>query len=141
MNKISLFEGTIDDVKLLGDKINQFNAEQLSFIGQLEVEKSYFIKDEDGNVLGGITGTFYLGECLYICVLFVEESARHKGFGSLLLKKIEDEARDMKIKLIHLDTFDFQAKDFYLKHGYQVFGVLDDSPEGHKRYYMKKKIV
>ena len=40
--------------------------------------------------------------------------------------------------LAHLDTFDFQAKDFYLKHGYEVFGILDDCPKGHKRYYMKK---
>ena len=47
----------------------------------------------------------------------------------------------MKIRLIHLDTFDFQAKDFYLKHGYEVFGVLDDCPKGHKRYYMKKVLV
>lgn len=42
--------------------------------------------------------------------------------------------------LVHLDTFDFQAKDFYLKHGYEVFGVLDDCPMEHKRYYMKKNI-
>ncbi|WP_202127900.1 hypothetical protein [Clostridium sp. C2-6-12] len=42
------------------------------------------------------------------------------------------------INLLHLDTFDFQAKDFYLKHGYEVFGVLDDCPMEHKRYYMKR---
>jgi hypothetical protein len=40
--------------------------------------------------------------------------------------------------LSHLDTFDWQTKEFYLKHGYEVFGVLDDCPPGHKRYYMKK---
>lgn len=43
-------------------------------------------------------------------------------------------------KLVHLDTFDFQAKDFYLKNGYEVFGVLEDCPKGHKRYYLKKNI-
>ncbi|WP_423236642.1 hypothetical protein [Clostridium chromiireducens] len=31
-----------------------------------------------------------------------------------------------------------QAKDFYLKNGYEVFGELDNVPLGHKRYYMKK---
>lgn len=140
MNEITLFEGTIDDVKLLGDKIKQFSAQQLAFTGEIEVERNYFLKDKDGNVLGGINGIFYLSECLYICLLFVEESARKRRFGSLLLKTMEDEARQRKVKLIHLDTFDFQAKDFYLKHGYEVFGVLDDAPEGHKRYYMKKKL-
>lgn len=44
----------------------------------------------------------------------------------------------MKIRLIHLDTFDFQAKDFYLKHGDEIFGVLEDCSKGYKRYYMKK---
>ncbi|VYU00842.1 Uncharacterised protein [Clostridium tertium] len=42
--------------------------------------------------------------------------------------------------LIHLDTFDFQATDFYIKYGYKVFLVLDCSPMEHKRYYMKKNI-
>jgi hypothetical protein len=32
----------------------------------------------------------------------------------------------------------FQAKDFYLKHEYEVLGILDDCPKGHKRYYMEK---
>ena len=41
-------------------------------------------------------------------------------------------------KLIHLDTFDFQAKEFYKKQGYVVFGKLDDCPENHCRYFMKK---
>jgi hypothetical protein len=42
------------------------------------------------------------------------------------------------LRELHLDTFDFQAKDFYVKHGYEVFGVLEDCPEGHVRYFMKK---
>ncbi|PPE03578.1 hypothetical protein HCUR_00960 [Holospora curviuscula] len=25
-------------------------------------------------------------------------------------------------------TFDFQVKDFYLKQGYEIFGVLEDCP-------------
>lgn len=29
-------------------------------------------------------------------------------------------------------------KDFYIKHGYEVFGVLDDCPKGHKRYFFNK---
>lgn len=44
----------------------------------------------------------------------------------------------MGAKLAHTDTFDFLTIDFYLKHGYEIFGTLDNCPEGHKRYYLKK---
>jgi hypothetical protein len=39
-----------------------------------------------------------------------------------------------------LDTFSFQAPDFYKQHGYQVFGELQDFPSGHQRYYLKKQL-
>jgi len=40
----------------------------------------------------------------------------------------------------HLDTFSFQAPDFYQQRGYQVFGQLDDFPPGHRRYYLTKEL-
>ena len=70
--------------------------------------------------------------------LFVDENYRHKGLGSLLLNKVEAESKALGARLIHLDTFDFQAKDFYLKYGYEIFGVLEECPPGYKRYYMRK---
>jgi hypothetical protein len=41
----------------------------------------------------------------------------------------------------HLDTFDFQAEAFYLKGGYEMFGILDDCPPGHKRFFLRKTLV
>ncbi len=55
-----------------------------------------------------------------------------------MLNEAETIAKDMGSKLVHLDTFDFQAKDFYLKQGYNVFGKLEDCPESHVRYFMSK---
>jgi hypothetical protein len=39
---------------------------------------------------------------------------------------------------IHLDTFDFQARGFYEKYVFQVFGTIEDYPIWHKRYYLIK---
>jgi GNAT superfamily N-acetyltransferase len=89
-------------------------------------------------IIAGVRSCFYLGECLAINVLFVDENHRLKGLGALLLNQVEADARAMGAKLSHLDTFNLQAKDFYLKHGYKIFGILEDCPTGHKRYYMKK---
>ncbi len=119
--------------------MDDFNGRQLSFSGDVEILKNYIVKD-NGTIIAGIRSVFYLGECLVINVLFVDENYRHKGLGGALLQKVENEAKGAGAKMVHLDTFDFQAKDFYLKHGYKIFGVLEDCPMGHKRYYLKKNL-
>ena len=62
------------------------------------------------------------------------------GWGSRLLREIENIAAQEGCSLIHLDTFDFQARDFYLRQGYELFGTLEDCPENHCRYYLQKKL-
>lgn len=76
----------------------------------------------------------------YIDTLCVDEAYRGKGVGARLLSEIEESAKAKGCYLIHLDTFDFQAKAFYEKQGYITFGVLDDCPKGHCRYYLKKAL-
>ena len=65
---------------------------------------------------------------------------RGQGLGSILLGEVEREAMEKGCHLVHLDTFDFQAKEFYEKNGYSVFGTLEDCPKGHVRYYLKKSL-
>ena len=57
-----------------------------------------------------------------------------------MLAEVESAAKEKGCYLIYLDTFDFQAKEFYEKQGYEVFGVLEDCPKEHCRYYLKKTI-
>ena len=66
------------------------------------------------------------------------QNYRSEKLGTLLLKSVEQQAVSNNVYLIHLDTFDFQAKEFYEKQGYEVFGQLDNCPRNHTRYYMKK---
>jgi len=101
--------------------------------------KNYVIK-ENGAIIAGINADIYYWGILFIDVLFVDENHRDKGLGCALLQKVESEARAMGSKLAHLHTFDLQAKDFYLKQGYEIFGVLEDCPPGHRGYYLKKTL-
>lgn len=82
----------------------------------------------------------YCWNCLYIDALWVKDEYRKSGLGAKLLNEVEKIAKGKNCYLVHLDTFDFQAKDFYVKHGYEIFGTLDECPRGHKRYFMKKSI-
>lgn len=134
-----ILSATVEEVKYLDDKIDEFNLSKIDH-GNLVGAINFVIKNEE-KVIAGITSWIYF-HTLGVNILFVEEQYRNHGLGSKLIEKLEEEASGRGIKLIHLDTFDFQAKDFYLKHGYEVFGVLDDSPTtGHKRYYMKKVLL
>jgi GNAT superfamily N-acetyltransferase len=70
----------------------------------------------------------------------LKKKYRSQHLGSVLLNHVETLAKNNGCYMSHLDTFDFQGKDFYLKHGYQVFGILENCPPGHKRYYMAKTL-
>lgn len=97
----------------------------------------YIVKEHD-TIMGGICANVYTWKIMYLELLFVEEAHRNKDLGTLLLQRVEKEAKAMGVTLIHTDTYEFQAKDFYLKNGYEIFGVLEDCPPGYKRYYLKK---
>lgn len=133
----SLVSATLKEAEILNEKMDIFNAKQLSFHGNAEELANYVIKDQ-GRIIAGIKICLYLRECMFVNILFVDEEYRGKGLGSQLLQYAEQKAKSTGIRLVHLDTFDFQAKDFYLKHGYEIFGILEDCPKGHKRYYLKK---
>jgi ribosomal protein S18 acetylase RimI-like enzyme len=39
---------------------------------------------------------------------------------------------------VWLDTFSFQARGFYEKLGYTVFGEIENHPPGHSRFFLRK---
>jgi hypothetical protein len=40
-----------------------------------------------------------------------------------------------------LDTYNFQARPFYERAGYTVFGELPDHPPGGAKYYLAKRFI
>jgi GNAT superfamily N-acetyltransferase len=74
--------------------------------------------------------------------VWIDERFRGQGYGERMLAAAEDEARRRGCAHAHLDTLSFQARPFYEKLGYRVYGVLDDFPAGteYKRYYMVKDL-
>ncbi len=99
-----------------------------------------FFKDDSGNVLGGLVGITYWG-WLYVDYLVVDESQRGSGIGSELLKRAEDEAVRRGCRGVHLDTHDFQAREFYKHQGYRVNSTIENLPEGHRKYQLIKELT
>jgi GNAT superfamily N-acetyltransferase len=136
-----ILQATQEEADYIDNSIVRFNQKEVPFTqNETPVFKNYVIKAE-GQIIAGVNSFIYHWGILYIDVLFVDERYRGKNLGTRLLQQVENEAMKMGVHLSHLDTFDFQAKDFYLKQGYEIFGVLDDCPKGHKRFYFKKVLA
>ena len=134
-------KSTPEEIDRVHDKILKFNLEQVPLQQSKPfIYLDYVVKDKN-QVLGGIKAILYYWNMLFINVLWVDEQCRHHRYGSALLKRVEEEAIRSGSTLSHVDTFDFQAKDFYIKNGYEIFGVLKDCPPGHERYYLKKTLA
>lgn len=72
--------------------------------------------------------------------MYVLPSARGKGIGKLLLRSLEDEARDMGVTMVVLEAGDRQhdAIGLYASHGYdRIDGWLDD-PNPHSVFMGKR---
>jgi GNAT superfamily N-acetyltransferase len=98
------------------------------------------LEDADGQVAGGLWGrTAYAW--LFVEFLFVPPELRGNGIGADLISRAEREAVSRGCHSAWLDTFEFQARGFYERHGYSVFGQLSDYPPGFSRYFLKKVLV
>lgn len=136
----TLHTDTKDAFEIIDARLFAFNKRCVPATQDPEVINIGYIIKHNDTFIAGLHADIYIWKILHINLLFVEEDHRNKGLASLLLHKAEEEAKAKGARLAHLDTFDFQAKDFYLKHGYEIFGTLEECPPGHQRYYLKKQL-
>ena len=97
------------------------------------------ITDTRSSIIGGLMGRTGYG-WLYTELLVVPERMRRQGIGRDLMQRAEKEALTRGCHSAWLDTFQFQARPFYERLGYVVFGTLDNYPEGFQRYFMVKRL-
>ena len=115
----------------------KFNRQQA---GPLRYSRKVLsVRDGKGRLLGGLILQSYWLES-YIELLWLTGRSRGAGNGSRLIAAAEREARRRGSRLIHLNTFSFQAPGFYEKQGYRRFGAMSGSPKGKARYFYVKRL-
>jgi len=97
------------------------------------------LRGERGDALGGLLGQLW-GGWLQVSHLWVAEAARGVGHGTRLIKDAESYARSRGALGAALETYSFQARSFYERLGYEVFGTLDGHPVGHRKFFLKKAL-
>jgi len=119
------------------DGLKSFNARHA--MGGERARFNVVLRDDGNAVVGGCVCEVRW-HWLYVDLLWVADAYRGHGHGSHLLAEAETEARRRGCTKAHLDTVSFQARPFYEKLGWSLFGTLDDHPPGHARYFLQKDI-
>ena len=126
------------------DRLGEFINKEFSAYGEqngvvLNYDEFCFAAEEDGNILGVITGRAYYNE-VHIGDLIVASSVRKGGIGSKLVRAVEDNYRGNGYDKITLTTFGFQAPEFYKKLGYEIEFVREDKDPKLSKYFLAKQL-
>jgi len=125
-----------DHRKVLGEILKNYNQAAMKGFNTSRVVE-IVVKNEKEEVIGGLYAWAFWG-WLYVDWLIVHEDYRHQGIGRELMQQAEEKALELKVPKIRLNTFEFQAPDFYKKLGYEVVAIEEDYPQGFKTYYLQK---
>ena len=141
MNIVVTTSPTQDDLKALSVGIGSYNKDYLPDEVGFEKDTKFAViaKDENGQVLGGIRANAFWNYCT-IELLWLAKETRGLGLGSNLMAAAEKFAKDKGFGYMRTETLSFQAKPFYEKLGYKVFGELPDYPKGHTTYCLVKEL-
>lgn len=100
---------------------------------------SIFIKDQEENVLGGVSGTSFYGS-LYVDSLWVHKALRHQGWGAKLMHEAEAIGKERGAQFVTLNTMDWEALPFYQKLGYSIEFMREGYSKDSKMFMLRKNL-
>ena len=125
------------DREFVDDGLGEYNA---PFFGNPSWDYfGLFVRAETGAIRAGLIGNCYAG-WLFTDLLWVHRDLRRGGIGSGLIAQAERFAITRACHSAWVDTFSFQAPEFYKRLGYEVFATLD-YPPAHQRIFLKKHLA
>ncbi|AIF81478.1 blasticidin-S acetyltransferase [endosymbiont of Acanthamoeba sp. UWC8] len=129
---------TEQDLEFLSEGLDKDTFNKIG-IEKLEENIALFIKDETGNMYGGLSMILYLG-CIYIRDVFVAEIIRNRGFATRLIHKAEAIAKENNCGFLALHTHQWQARGLYEKLGFKLKYIESGYKLNSELYYMVKII-
>ena len=104
-----------------------------------EVQRlSCFAATAPGAVVGAAVGRRW-GECCELQQLWVDPGYRRRGVGSRLVRLFEERAAEHGCRTFYLETFSFQAPQFYRSLGYHAAAEIGGFPGGIVKYLMLRR--
>ena len=94
---------------------------------------------DSGELVGGLLGRTSLG-LFFLDLFYLPERMRGGGTGSAMMRMAEAEASRRGCRAATLVTVNFQAPEFYARHGWEEFGRIASTP-GVERIFMRKNLA
>ncbi len=135
--KIELIETPSEtDVAALYDGLHAFNLQHLPNLN--EVSFGLFIRNINEEIVGGAVAVL-LPSVMQIKYLWLAAHIRGQGIGKNLMQRLENEASARGLQSIALETYTFQAPEFYTKLGFNEVGRYINHPSSgiDKVFYQK----
>jgi len=137
MTLSKIIQGTVNDSHYIRNKLIEYNSKCVPN-GRYE-EIILCLKNPVGEIIAGLNSVI-CWNWMEIDNLWVHEEYREQGYGKKLLAEAERISRDKNCSFIKLNTFSFQAPEFYKKYGYQIIATIENAPKDYKHYYFKKEL-
>ena len=97
------------------------------------------VRDATGVVVAGLLGETRWG-WLHVDKLWLASDVRGHRLGTRLMAAAEALAIERGCRGATLHTFEHQARPFYEKLGYELFGTLEGYPAGTRQFYLCKRL-
>jgi ribosomal protein S18 acetylase RimI-like enzyme len=118
--------------------IKEFEEDNFEKTG-LQTEKYCICVKRKDEIIGATKGGIFDG-ALYISEFAIKKSYRKSGLGSKLIERIEKYAKDKNCKKIWVDTYEYQAPEFYKKNGFLEQGRIENYRGKYAKIFFEKEI-
>lgn len=136
-NHPTIYKGSNEEANYVRNKLIEYNA--IHVPNGIYEEVNLCLKNKNGEIIAGLNSVV-CWNWMEIDILWVEEKSRKQGLGKRLLAEAEKIANLKDCTFIKLNTFSFQAPNFYKKYGYKEIAVIENAPLGRNHYYFKKDL-
>jgi len=125
------------DTAAIEQRLYEFNMDATGYRDGLDLG---FVVEAAGEVVAAAAGYTWGGIC-EVKTLWVHAEHRRAGLGSTLMAQAIEEARRRGCRLLFLTTYDFQAREFYERLGFECIATIPDKPLGHVEHIMRRTLT
>lgn len=144
-NIVYKFDISETNKEFIEHNLELYNFKKNEYLNPVMYEKEqkkfgFYAYDKD-NIVGGAYGFVDSGYWTFLDLLFVDENYRNMDIATNLMKQVEKFAKENNCVGIRTETWSFQARGFYEKMGFTVYGQLENHPPYATDYLLKKVII